>query len=348
MKNVKNPYTLAFGKTPEQIISRTTDSMQVMDMFSDEHPAHQAYMITGVRGSGKTVFMTDVAKKLAADKQWVTVELNQEKDLLEGLASKLASEHELANIFRSAKIDLSFWGFGVKIEGTVPITDIETAITKMLKCFKKHERRLLVTIDEVTDNVRMREFAASFQIFMRQDLPIYLMMTGLYENINSLQNEKSLTFLYRTPRIELKPLNIGTISRNYREVLKVDENTALAMAKQTKGYSFAFQVLGYFTWINDGDYRKAYGDFRQYLDEFVYQKIWAELSSCDKKVCNGIALSQNGKVQEIRNALNMDGNNFNQYRDRLIKKGLINGEEHGYVRFVLPEFDRFVIENYHG
>ena len=37
---------------------------------------------------------------------------------------------------------------------------------------------------------------------------------------------------------------------------------------------------------------------------------------------------------------------FNPYRSRLIRKGLIDGEEYGYVYFTLPLFEQFVIENY--
>lgn len=39
-------------------------------------------------------------------------------------------------------------------------------------------------------------------------------MTGLYENIYEIQNEKTLTFLYRTPRIEIKE---GYCSGEYLE-----------------------------------------------------------------------------------------------------------------------------------
>ena len=38
-----------------------------------------------------------------------------------------------------------------------------------------------------------------------------------YEKIYELKNQKSLTFLYRAPRIDLRPLNIGTIAENYRQ-----------------------------------------------------------------------------------------------------------------------------------
>lgn len=78
-------------------------------------------------------------------------------------------------------------------------------------------------------------------------------MTGLYKNISALQNEKSLTFLYRAPKVHLGPLNIGTISEDYQSVLGLDDEKGLALAKLTKGYSFAFQVLGYFTWEHPDD-----------------------------------------------------------------------------------------------
>ena len=52
-----NPYTLTFGKSPEQIIERLSQMNEVISTFRNEPPAQQAYIITGVRGSGKTVFI---------------------------------------------------------------------------------------------------------------------------------------------------------------------------------------------------------------------------------------------------------------------------------------------------
>lgn len=125
-------------------------------------------------------------------------------------------------------------------------------------------------------------------------------MTGLYENVDELQNEKNLTFLYRAPKIKPDPLNIGTIADNYRANLPVTEKDALDMAKLTKGYSYAFQVLGYLTWENGGNYKEVLVPFKQHLEEFVYEKIWSELSAIDKKLAYGIAASKTGKVLEIR------------------------------------------------
>lgn len=342
----RNPYTLIFGKEPSQNISRASQSIEIIENFCAEVPSQHIYMITGVRGTGKTVFMTDITRKIRQKKDWIVVELNSERNLLESLAAKLSSEDDLARIFQSARINLSFFGFGLEVSGTVPVTDIEVALTKMLESLKKQGKRILIAIDEVISTPDMRVFANAFQIFIRQELPVFLLMTGLYENIYILQNEKSLTFLYRAPKVELEPLNMGAIARNYKNTFQIDDAAAMKMAKLTRGYSFAFQVLGYFTWENGGQAEGVLDDFRQYLEDYVYEKIWAELSKGDRRILFGIAQSETGKISEIREILKIETNQFNPYRKRLIRRGLINGDERGYVRFVLPLFGQFVLDNY--
>lgn len=290
--------------------------------------------------------MTEVSRIIGENEEWIVVELNPEQDLLISLAAKLSSENELARIFHSADINLSLFGFCLKVKSAAPISDIETALQKMLLSLKKKGENLLINIDEATNTSQMRTFAAAFQIFVRQELPVCLLMTGLYENLNALQNEKSLTFLHRAPKIELGPLNIGTIAEDYQSVLKLSESQSMAMAKMAKGYSFAFQVLGYFTWETPEDQERAKSKSRQYLDEYAYDKIWSELSRKDRKVLDAIARTESGKVRDIRAMLSMSSNEFNPYRQRLIRKGIIAGDERGYVRILLPFFDKFIFANY--
>lgn len=149
----------------------------------------------------------------------MVIELNPATELLPAMLSKLNSDNICAGLIKSAKLDLSFFGFGVSIEGTQPITDAETAIIKILERLKKSGKRLLITIDEMTNSEYMKVFAGAFQIFVRQELPVFLLGTGLYENIEELQNEKSLTFLYRAPKIQLKPLNNAAIINKYKTIL---------------------------------------------------------------------------------------------------------------------------------
>ena len=42
----------------------------------------------------------------------------------------------------------------------------------------------------------------------------------------------------------------------------------------------------------------------------------------------------------------METNEFNPYRKRLVKRGIVNGEDHGYVSFTLPLFEEYVLDNY--
>lgn len=338
-----NPYTILFGKEPIQNIHRIKEENEIINSFTDEVRTQQAYMIAGVRGSGKTVFMSDVTRRIAKEPGWKIVELSSEGSVLEKFASALAAEDNLAKIFQSAAINLSFFGFGLEVKGSAPITSIEVALTKMLESIEKHGQRVLVTIDEVIRSDGMREFASAFQLFVRKGLPIYLLMTGLYENIEELQNEKNLTFLYRMPRIHMLPLNINQVYQNYMTTLGTDRETAVQMAKMTRGYPYAFQVLGYLTWQNEKKLDHTIAPLLgQYLEEYSYDIIWQRLSEKDKEVAYGIARSRTGQTAEVREILGMQPNQFNPYRKRLIKKGLVNGEKRGFVKFTLPYFEQYV------
>lgn len=338
----ENPYTLTFGKTPEQLILRPRAEREVVDTFCAPRPAQQTYVITGVRGSGKTVLLSRLSAIFQEKPEWIVVELNSNRDLLTSLASKLSSENALAELFRRAKINLSFFGFGLEVSGEAPITDIDTALEKMLASIKSQSKRVLVAIDEVSNTQSMREFSTSFAMFARHDLPIFLLATGLYENVQDLQNVDNLTFLYRAPKIDLGPLNLQAIADSYQDTFGCSRKEAVAMTEATKGYSFAFQLLGYLTWNADGDWKSVLSEYRLYLDEYVYSKLWSELSAKDREVVRAIADTTGGRVQEIREKLGMESNEFSPYRQRLLTKGIVVSEGYGRLQFALPYFADFV------
>lgn len=341
---MNNPYSLVFGIEPTECISRLSQKEEVISSLTDE--SQRVFMITGVRGSGKTVFITEIKNTFEGMKDWIVIELSSERDMLNSLAGKLSSRDKLSDLFKRAKINLSFFGFGVEIKGSSPIVDIEVALQKMLEAIKKDGKKLLVTVDEAVDNKEMREFSSVFQILLRDKLPINLVMTGLYENIDDLQNEKNLTFLHRAPKIHLNPLSIGTMADSYRRNLKADEDYSIKLAQLTRGYPYAFQVLGYIAWDKDLDFDAIKVKLKQYLEEYVYDKIWSEMSAKDKKVVYAIANTSSGKILEVRNQLGLEPNEFTPYKRRLIRKGIIN-DEIGYAKFTLPLFDEFARENYY-
>lgn len=339
-----NPFTLSFGKKPVQYISRIAQTDRIIDDFKADISSNQIFMITGVRGSGKTVMMTNISSEIGKDSDWITVELNPKRDLLQSLASKIYSIPEMHARFISAKLDFSAFGLGVSIENSVPVTDIENVLECMLEYIKKAGKRLLITIDEVTNSEYMRIFASSFQIFVRHDYPIYLLMTGLYDNIYELQNDKSLTFLYRAPKIMLEPLNYVAVRRHYMNIFGIDVQAAERMTVLTKGYPFAFQVLGYLYW-EERDTKtldQILPEYDQYLEEYVYSKIWSELSELDKKILLEISVSGESRVKNLRENLGMKSELFSVYRERLKRKGVVDTREYGRITLALPRFDEFV------
>ena len=342
----KNPFSLAFGKEPVSYVDRDYQSNEILDSFMEENPTYQVCMITGIRGSGKTVLLSSIANKLRKVYGWVVIDLNPERDLLTMLAAELSNRKELLELFRDARINLSFLGLGLEIDGEPPITDIVVAIRRMLGKLTKSGKKVLITVDEASSTQHMREFASQFQIFMREGLNVFLLMTGLYDNIYELQNEKTLTFLYRAPKIALKPLSIPLISQKYREFFGISEEESVSMAKATKGYPFAYQVLGHLCWTNNKPWDQLLPAYDTYLEEFVYDKIWSELSSKDKAVLYAMCETPRSKVSEIRNKLQMSSNGFTVYRNRLLRKGVVYSPEYGYLAFPLPRFREFVARTY--
>ena len=99
------------------------------------------------------------------------------------------------------------------------VSKIETLLDRLNKKGKK----VLITIDEAVANENMRIFASQFQIFIRKNYPVFLIMTGLYENIYEIQNDPVLTFLLRAPKIILGPLGINQIKNEYQNIFQIDD-----------------------------------------------------------------------------------------------------------------------------
>lgn len=305
---------------------------------------NQIYMVTGVRGSGKTVMMTNIADILSKRDDWIVVELNATRDLLQSLASRLYAVPRLHDCFLKAKLDFSAFGLGVSIENAAPVTDVEDMVAKMLDQLQKLGKRLLITIDEVVYPEQMKVFASAFQIFMRQEYPIFILMAGLYENIYELQNDKSLTFLYRAPKIILEPLNLTAVRQHYKNIFALEEEKAERMAALTRGYPFAFQVLGYLYWEHRDTMTldEILPEYDQYLEEYVYSKIWLEMSEKDKEILQVLAVSGEIKVKNLREKLGLASEQFSVYRERLKRKGVIHTRQYGMVSMALPRFEEFI------
>lgn len=342
-----NPFTLAFGKPPVQLINRYEDIDNIITTFDADHTISYTYLIEGVRGGGKTVLMSSVANELKKDASWIVVNLNSTQDLLYGLARSLGNTVKNTPDFVDKGFNVSVLGVGIGLGGDNKEKDNVSIIEDLLSYIKKKNKKLLVTIDEVMHDNNMRAFASQFQIFLREDYPIYVIMTGLYENIYAIQNDPALTFLLRSPKIRIEPLSISRITRQYMQIFEVSQGEAKKLADATKGYAFAFQALGLLYWeyrdkLSLDEMMIKYDDM---LDGYVYKKIWESLSKQDKKIIMALEDDTVIATKDLLKRAGVKANTYSKYRERLINKGIIMTPEHGMVALALPRF-RGIVELY--
>ena len=343
MNRKNNPFTIAFGREPQNIIARRQQMDRIRDTFLESNPLTYTYIITGVRGSGKTVLLSSLCEDFKKNDDWIVIELNPDRNMLESFAAKLYENSNVKYKFIKKEFSFSFQGLTIKLSGENPVYDVENLLEKMLTILNKHNKKVLVAIDEASNTKEMRTFVQSFQILNRQKLPIYLLMTGLYENVKSLKNNKSLTFLYRAPKIDLDPLDLFQIKNSYMDTLGVDSKLATDLAKLTCGYAFGYQTLGYLMYENNNTFNdKLLRQYDEYLKEYSYDKIWSEQSAVNKKVLKCLAASDTGDVMQIYKSLNMKKETFSFYRDKLINNGVIHSTGWGFVEFSLPRFKEYI------
>ena len=124
----ENPFNITFGKKPFSIISRENELSQIYDSFESEKSDSNIYILTGIRGSGKTVSMTTIVEHFKNKENWICIELNPESDMLEQLASKLHDKCQIKHLFLKKEFNFSFHGTSFSIEGETPICNVSSLL----------------------------------------------------------------------------------------------------------------------------------------------------------------------------------------------------------------------------
>lgn len=340
----QNPFTITFGVEPINYIERLEYKNFIIDDFESSRATNYIYLITGTRGSGKTVFMSSIANYFTKKDDWIVIDASVKENMLENIASEIY-ESAISKIhFLKGEFSFSFSGITFSLKGETPVTTTISLIKKMLDIIIKKDKKVLITIDEIDNSKEMKLFVEEYQSLLRQNYPIRLLMAGLYENISKLQDNKSITFFYRAPKLEIKNLSIAAISYQYQKFLDCNKETSIRLAKLTKGYAYAYQVLGYLLFKQ---HKKDVDDdvlslFDEYLREYVYDKVYDELSLVERKIIKGFDTNEEMSVKDLTKNVNINEKTMSVYRARLIKKGIINSLGYGKIEFALPRFKEFL------
>ena len=276
---------------------------EIIRNFRSEESAKYVYKITGLRGSGKSVEYGKIIRTLKEDKNWRVYPLSSSGD-------------------------------------AVPD---EATLTKMVATANKKKYKVLVGVDDISKTAEMVKLLSMIGSMLLEGLQIYLVVTGLSENIEDFSAEKNLTFFKRADEREIKELSRYDIAYMYEKLLKVEPAEARRIEALTNGYAYAYQVLGtlYFNKDKSETLEDIIPDFERIMFKDSYDLIWRTLTNGEKEVVRCIYRSKDGSAAKIKELMEKPAS-YSVYRDRLINKHLVDGDERGYLKIRLPRFDKYI------
>ncbi|MBP2057296.1 energy-coupling factor transporter ATP-binding protein EcfA2 [Lactobacillus colini] len=357
---MKNPFNPSFGKIPSIFLNRDSLTSRVVTELKDGDSPFQTSLIYGQRGSGKTTLMTNFANILNQKEDWLVIDLVLDDDLLDSLINQLRNRLANHTSLQNLDLKLGIGGLGVNAQFSKNNPqNFQSLFEKYLSQLNAAGIQVLINIDEIETTSQLRKLVSCYQVMLRKNLKVSLLMAGLPENVSELQNDKVLTFLLRANRIVLTPLSATDIMESYRCTFENDgyhisHETLLYMTKQTLGFAYAFQLLGYYVWrfsqenkikeITIQSVQAILDDYVADLNRNVYFKIYNEMSNKEQQFVQAMATIDKPKikVQHIGQIMGKPANYISVYRKKLIDNQVIKSSGYGYVSFILPYFDQYV------
>ena len=330
---------------------------EIVESFRSEDSSRYVYKITGLRGAGKSVEYGRIIRALKKDKGWLVYPLSSSGDVVSTLISKLSMERfiDAKTTTTSVSSTTSVGGSAAVISGsesvhvqkTVSDNDHfysdEAVLTKMISIANEKKYRVLVGIDDISKTRETIRLLSMIGSMILEGLDIYLVVTGLSENIEDFSSEKNLTFFKRADEREIRVLNKYDIAYMYEKRLGIDSAEARRIEALTNGYAYAYQVMGslYFGKKDRESLEDILSDYERILFKDSYELIWKSLTAGEKEVVRCVCRSKDGKAENIK-ALMGNPAAYSVYRDRLINKHLVDGDVRGYLKIRLPRFDKYV------
>ena len=326
MKTKIDPFTRTPGVAGKAYIDNGVADTIISNFCSPESEKY-VYKITGLRGSGKSVEYSKVIRTLKEKKDWLVYPLSATGEAVSTLISRLSMEKFIA---RSYADNDHFYSE-------------EAVLTHMIGIANGKGYNVLVGVDDIARTPEMINLLSMIGSMILEGLQIYLVVTGLSDNIEDFSSEKNLTFFKRADAIEIGALNKYDITYMYEKLLEIDAGKAKEIEALTNGYAYAYQVLGslYFGKKKDESLDDIIPEFERILFRDSYDLIWKSLTAGEKDVVRCIYKTGDGKAEAIKSLMS-NPSTYSVYRDRLIRKHLVDGNTRGYLKIKLPRFDRFI------
>lgn len=370
-----NPFKPTAGKMPPILIGRQS----IIDDFKEglENGAGapgRLMLITGQRGYGKTVMLTELGR-VAKDAGWEVISETASEGMCDRLASalvrpgmKLRGVNVQPSIGVSGILNASLGGASFSVD-QIALTLREVVNQRLAKM--PRGKGIVFTIDEAqaASMADMVALATTIQHVIRdEDMRdvsdsdkhgVAFVFAALPSLMDELLHERVLTFLRRSVQHDLGLVAYPDVRSAYIEVVRegglaIDSEVAELAAEASDGYPYMIQLVGYYMWraaevrgskeIEEADVIQGKKDALVLFDDAVCAPLFDGLTAAQKLFVKAVAKEapQPAKVSEIANRAHRSASWVSKYRASLIKERVVESAGYGLVRLSASHLAEYV------
>lgn len=366
-----NPFTPNFGQVPCQIAGRK-DIISQLDYAYENAPGDPGLttIFVGARGTGKTALLSYYSRNIQ-NRGWISVDVSCMPGMLEDIYEQsirktshlVDNEKYDSKITKSIEARLPILKAGIEVEKAYQNSgrNWRSRMTDLIEALNSQDIGLLITIDEVNPNEEeMIAFASIYQMFIREERKIALLMAGLPHSVSLLLKNKQVSFLRRASQSYLKKVDDYEIEDAFVKTIeiggkRINKDAIQEAAKNINGFPFMFQLLGYRAFelaensveISLENIKKGTELAFRDLATRVIKATIDEISDMGIKfllaMCEDEDYSNN---QLIAKRLNKDTNYIATYRKRLLDHGVIENIDKNNYSFAIPYTREYLVDTY--
>jgi hypothetical protein len=354
-KNNKPLFHPTFGSRPAQIVGREEliqDFLQGLDEPVGSRERCRFYK--GQRGMGKTALLLELADR-AEEKGFVCARVTayegMNEDIIETIQRNGSKYIDDKNRITGASAGAFGFSFGLTFTKEAKEQfGFRTKLTMLCDELEKHEKGVLILVDEACASKEMRELAVTYQHLVGEEKNIAIAMAGLPQAVSGVLNDEILTFLNRAVKTDIGPIRTSEIEEYYKDSFEklgiwMSEEDVRHAARAAEGFPYLMQLIGFFITKNASIDMVGMRELIDYsidmakedMKESVFAPILKPLSDNDLMVLR--AMAQDEGVSKTRTVCERigRGNSFLQpYRARLIDAGIVESPRSGELVFAVP------------
>lgn len=370
-----NPFKPTAGKMPPVLIDRH-DIVEAFEegLANGAGAPGRLMLLTGQRGFGKTVMLTELAR-VAGEHGWAVAMDVASSGLVGRLTDALRAQGpqvHRASIAPSVGVTgvASLSLGGLEVERPATSLSLREAIEGRLKKVGRG-KGLLLAIDESQAASRddlVAVATAYQQVIQDLDLTdepdderkgVALVLAALPQLTDELLNDRVLTFLRRSQQHVLAEVPLPDVRNAYVEVVRQSGRTmgmeaADRAALASRGYPYMVQLVGYYMWqsaqrrgsseVTTEDVDQGERDASLAFQDAVCAPAYDGLTGAQREFLLAMVPDLPGptRVADVHGRTGKSLSWTNKYRASLIADQVLEADGKGYVRLAVPHMGEYL------